>query len=85
MFYLCKEYTLRYGKVHKIERDGMLQDLYVPPKSLVVQSADISKMPQAMPEDVKCEDSVQAYRNYYMVHKRRMANWKVRGTPEWYK
>lgn len=87
MFYLCKEYTLRYGKVHKIERDGMLQDLYVPPKALCdkpVYVPGITEMPQAMPDDVKCNDSVQAYRNYYMVHKRRMANWKVRGAPHWW-
>lgn len=94
MFYLCKEYTLRYEKVHKIERDGLMQDLWFPPNALdrktIVEKgtgigSEITPMPQAMPDDVKCNDSVQAYRNYYMVHKRRMANWKVRGTPDWYK
>jgi hypothetical protein len=86
MFYLCKEYTLRYGKVHKIERDGLLHNLYVPPHALDKKDAStaITPMPQAMPDDAKCADSVQAYRNYYMLHKRRMENWKVRGTPEWY-
>ena len=38
--------------------------------------------PQCMPDDCKCEDTVQAYRNYYMTHKRHLAQWKTQ-TPEW--
>jgi hypothetical protein len=39
--------------------------------------------PQCMPDDCKCDDTVQAYRNYYIKHKGHLACWK-NGKPEWY-
>ena len=30
---LCKEYTYRYGKIHKVERSGLLWELEKPPKN----------------------------------------------------
>jgi tRNA(Ile)-lysidine synthase TilS/MesJ len=83
MYYLIYEYKHRYdGKRHKCE--DLLQPLLDAPYSIPI--VDWQEPPQAMPDDSKVVgDSVQAYRNYYMNHKRRMANWKVRGQPEWYK
>jgi hypothetical protein len=37
-----------------------------------------------MPDDVKHEDPVQAYRNYYNVHKQHIATWKFRDMPDWF-
>ena len=83
MYYLIYEYKHRYnGKTHKCE--DLLQPLLNAPYNIPI--VDWQEPPQAMPDDSKVVgDSVQAYRNYYMNHKRRMANWKVRGQPEWYK
>ena len=39
--------------------------------------------PQCMPDDCKCDDTVQAYQNYYMAHKRHFATWK-NGQPDWF-
>ena len=44
----------------------------------------MTPIPQCMPEDVKGEDSVEAYRNYYRVYKRRFAKWTKREIPEWF-
>jgi len=39
---------------------------------------------QAMPDDYKQLDAVEAYRLYYMLDKNEMSSWKVRGKPEWW-
>ena len=82
-YYLIYEYKYRYdGKTHKCE--ALLQPLMEGPYNIPI--VDWEDPPQAMPDDSKVDgDSVEAYRNYYRNHKRRMANWKVRGTPDWYK
>lgn len=83
MYHLIGEYKYRYeGKYHKCEE--MLMPLLDAPYNIPI--VDWTEPPQAMPDDAKVlGDSVEAYRNYYRIHKRRMANWKVRGTPFWYK
>ena len=77
---LCHEYTYRYGKVHKCERDGLVQVLSVPPfKSPHVPFTEPTP---AMPEQYKINgDSVQSYRNYYNGEKQRMFSWKKRDVP----
>jgi hypothetical protein len=82
---LCKEYTYRYGKIHKCEKEYLqileenkpnIQDIgFTPPK-------------QAMPDTYKIEtnnieDSIEAYRQYYFFEKSHMFNWKKRDIPEW--
>ena len=84
---LCQEYRHRYGgttdKQHKTS--VVIQNLSFAPDN-IPRLGMFSEPPQAMPEDAKVPgDSVEAYRNYYRIHKRRMANWKIRGTPFWYK
>ena len=83
MYFLIGEYKYRYdNKYHKCE--AILVPLMDAPFNIDVGSW--VDPPQAMPEDAKVVgDSVEAYRNYYRIHKRRMANWKIRGTPNWYK
>jgi hypothetical protein len=39
--------------------------------------------PQAMPDEYKCDDTVQAYRNFYKYDKVRFATWKKRAIPNW--
>lgn len=79
---LMLEYTHRYEKSHKCS--AIFQELRTPPKS--IPTVEWQDPPQAMPEDAKVRgDSLEAYRNYYRMHKRRMAVWKKRETPFWYK
>ena len=83
MYFLIGEYKYRYdNKYHKCE--AILVPLMDAPNNIEV--GDWVDPPQAMPDDAKVPgNSVEAYRNYYRIHKRRMANWKIRGTPNWYK
>ena len=76
---LCKEYTYRYGKVHKCQ--AVIEQLQSPPDS--VPDGDMTAFAQAMPDECKNEDAVLAYREYYRKHKKHIASWKNRDVPEW--
>ena len=78
---LCKEYTYRYGKVHKCERDGLANMLLNNvPKNI---SDDVFTEPTpAMPDQYKIlGDSMKSYHIYYNNDKRRMFSWKNREVP----
>jgi len=89
----CKEYTYRYDKVHKVERDGLMQTLK---NNFPINISDgpFTEPTPAMPEDVKILrevhtdryvlDSLASYRNYYIQNKTHLANWKKRDVPDWY-
>lgn len=85
---LCKEYTHRYGKVHKAEHSGLMDVLSVLPTSIA--RGEFTQPPQAMPDEFKVEgNSVLAYQNYYNGPKSRMfwtksgPAWKNRPVPAW--
>jgi hypothetical protein len=78
---LCKEYTHRYGKVHKSE--AIIRYLAEAPPSL--SNKGMTPFAQAMPEECKANDAVTAYRNYYIQEKGGMAKWSKRERPYWYK
>lgn len=83
---LCDEYTYRYGKVHKT--DTKLRDrLSIVPFGLREQEAN-SKWtfpPQCMPDQYKTDNTVDAYRSYYLNEKSHIANWTRRDVPSWWK
>ena len=89
----CKEYTHRYDKVHKVERDGLMQALKNQFPTNIPDRPFTEPTP-AMPEDVKVLrevytdryelDSLASYRNYYIQNKTHLANWKKRDVPAWY-
>jgi hypothetical protein len=81
---LCKEYTYRYGKIHKVEASGLLDKLWFVPAG-ILEHPKFTEPTPAMPDDVKIVgDSIKSYRNYYIKNKSHLANWKKRTTPEWY-
>lgn len=80
---LCKEYTHRYGKVHKVERDGLIQVLKIAPKN-IPSTSWVSDPPPAMPDEYKVRDVVQSYRNYYVGAKKSFARWTNREVPQWF-
>lgn len=81
---LCEEYSYRYGKTHKVEKDGLCCVLYKNvPKN--IGNKGWSEPTPAMPDDVKItNDSIRSYRNYYIKNKTHLAKWKNRPVPEWY-
>jgi hypothetical protein len=80
IFSLLLEYEFRYNKVHIAVFKYMGLPRISRPRFGFTEPA------QAMPAYCKVEgDSVQAYRNYYINEKGRMAKWTGRPTPEWFK
>lgn len=82
---LCIEYTHRYGKRHKCQ-DVIEQIKVMASFGLPMDIGPMTSFAQAMPDEFKNEDAVQAYRDYYRLDK--MVNidarWeKNRGMPEW--
>jgi hypothetical protein len=78
----CKEYTHRYGKVHKIESSGLLTLLADHPNNMT--NPTWSEPPSAM--DTKyiiSEDPIINYRNYYKYGKAHLHKWKNRQAPAW--
>ena len=78
---LCQEYRDRYGKPHATELK-LLDDLWAFP---LMSSSGWCEPPQCMPDQYKCDDTVQAYRTFYIHDKSRFARWN-RGVPapQWY-
>ena len=79
---LCKEYTRRYGKVHKSE-DMISLIRYRKPKNIPIADS-ITPFAQAMPEEYKNVNAVEAYRAYYLGEKTEFAAWNHSDTPAWY-
>ena len=81
---LCKEYTFRYGKIHKVEREGLLDRLQITPTN-INSYAEFTEPTPAMPDVFKVSgNSVRSYINYYLGAKQHLASWKKRQTPEWF-
>lgn len=81
---LCEEYTYRYGKIHKVERDGLCYVLLKNIPSNIGNSVFTQPTP-AMPDAYKVPgDVISSYQMYYIQDKARMANWKKRSVPQWF-
>jgi len=81
---LCEEYTYRYGKTHKVEREGLC---FVLLKNVPKNIGDKgwSEPTPAMPDDCKVPgNSIASYRQYYIKNKTHLADWKNRKVPDWY-
>ena len=77
-FALCDEYTYRYGKTHKTL--AVLKSLKTPK----LPSIPFYEPPKCMPDEVKLNDVVDSYRNYYNKVKAKFCVWKNRAIPEWF-
>ena len=80
---LADEYTFRYGKVHASRAVILwcLQNV----ERVQFDSTGLTPFAQAMPDEYKRADPVEAYRAYYRGAKAAIASWKpVRGQPEWW-
>ena len=84
---LCKEYTYRYGKTHKCQEIGLVDKLAIVPYNL--SDAKFTQPTPAMPDACKVPgDSLQSYRNYYVMNKGHLWSWKgkinSRTQPQWF-
>ena len=78
---LCREYTSRYEKIHSAQNliENILCGL---PRR--IPSGELTPFAQAMPEEYKNPDAVEAYRAYYLGEKTAFAEWKYSETPSWF-
>lgn len=78
---LCTTYTQRYGRVHAclspiLDMGNRISML--PPAILTTE------FPQAMPDELKQDCPVSAYRRYYRTEKRGIATWRLGNVPHWF-
>jgi hypothetical protein len=77
---LCEEYTRRYGKRHKTHDVLEWLDANRPPLS----RNGLTPFAQAMPDEFKDPDPVEAYRKYYIGAKKTIAVWNHSSKPSWW-
>jgi len=77
-FALCKEYSHRYSKRHKCK--DVIELLKHAPD--FIPDGDRTPFAQAMPDECKRENAVEAYKEYYRKHKQHIASWKNRDIPD---
>lgn len=80
---LCKEYTYRYGRIHKCEAYLRDLSLNIPP----IEHVAWTPPRLAMPDEYKSDDFVESYRQYYFFEKSHLHCWKGkvagRDPPHW--
>lgn len=80
-FQLCLEYTHRYGKSHATYTKLASALSHTP---MNIPDGSFTDPPQAMPDDCKMSDAINAYQNYYIKEKAKFAKWTNRNIPEWF-
>ena len=83
----CKEYTYRYGKVHKCESSGLVNRLQTTPTN-INGTKDFTEPTPAMPDECKVPgDSLTSYHRYYVMNKEHLWSWSgkinSRERPKW--
>lgn len=81
-WWLCKEYTFRYEKIHKTQ-DHIVWLFHNPPKTIPYKV--MTEPAQAMPIEYKSSDPIEAYRKFYVESKyknRNIVTYKKREKPE---
>lgn len=77
---LCREYTFRFGKIHKCQELLELLQMHRPAE--ITSSEKMTFPPLCMPEKYKIPGKVvKSYRNYFLSEKMRFATWRKRGAP----
>ena len=78
-----REYTYRYGKNHK--STAVLENIaeYMFHDNFDEDYSLHTTPPQCMPDEFKCDDYVEAYREYYRKAKAHILQWTGRPTPNW--
>ena len=48
------------------------------------QKMGMTQPPLAMPDDSMCDNVIQSYRKYYILHKKNFVKWTNRSIPWWF-
>jgi len=83
---LYNEYQYRYNKPEKMQRVKKIFKYGLNFSPAIEKQLDIlTPFAQAISEDCKQEDTVKAYRDYYIKHKSHLFTWTKRPIPYWVK
>jgi hypothetical protein len=77
---LNDEYGYRYGKSHKSVQEVVLRL----PDPVQLPRTGLTQFVMAMPDNLKSENPVQSYRQFYHKDKATFASWKGRNKPDWW-
>ena len=87
---LCEEFAVRYGKEH-LTYTKLANHVKHPPKNIPVihcsgciLTGPATDPPQCMPDEYKDDDTVQAYRKFYLGAKSGFAAWAHSPAPSWW-
>ena len=81
--WLAIQYTYRYKKVHKSQK--IIDHIRFHKLKNVVKNftkVEFTRPPLCMPDEYKCDDYVQAYRNYYIGDKKEFARYTSVDVPK---
>ena len=81
--HIGSEYKYRYGKDHKSTSTLQCIADYMFNGDFDEDYREHTTPPQCMPDQFKCDDYVEAYRNYYRTDKAHILQWTGRPVPEW--
>jgi hypothetical protein len=76
---LCKEYTKRYGKIHKT---SSIINILSECEPLAFECEGETERPLAMPLQYHSSDPVKAYRRYYVNDKKDILQYKLGNVPD---
>jgi len=98
-YYLSKEYTHRYSRVHSCDKHihwlinnipviTIIKDIDYSSKKFSYSAGfdrySLTKIPLAMPEVYYSHDTIKSYREYYINEKKYFAKWTKRNVPYWF-
>lgn len=78
---MMNEYTKRYGKQHATMR---LLDMLAMHPTYVGAKKELTPHVLCMPDQYKCGNVVESYREFYRKDKSRFATWKLNNVPNWF-
>ena len=76
---LQNEWRYRWNHTKNHKSILMLDNLPEP----LIPSIGLTELPQAVDENCKSDNPIDAYRKYYITSKTKLHDWGIRGKPEW--
>jgi hypothetical protein len=79
---ICDQFTKRYGKLHKTQ--SVLE--WLKQNKPQISDNGFTPPPQCMPEEFRMEDTIEAYKNFYINDKikiKKLTYNKLNNKPEW--
>lgn len=77
---LNDEYKYRFNHTKNHKSFDVILSLEIP----LIPDLGLTERPQALPDEFKQNDPIQAYRDYYQSRKQHLAQWTKRGKPYWF-